>query len=307
MRPVRLTVIGTITKDTITFLDGRVKKSFGGILYNILPFALLAPQDMIISPVCSLGSDIYKKVLSYLKRFGNIDLSGISMVKEKNNQVHLFYDRRWHKKEILDNLVPQIEFSQIEPYLNSDCLLINFISGFDIDLDTLRKIKKKSDSRIFMDVHSLILGIKKSGQRFFKVPDLWREYLKIADIVQMNFKEMQIISGSYLKSENHLKGFAQTILNLGPQILLVTCGRKGALLYYKDGKKITCYRSSVLKVRDSVDPTGCRDVFSSGFLLAYLKTNDPELSCEYGNFLAGMKSRFSGVEGFLKKSWSINL
>jgi hypothetical protein len=106
MKSIKLTVIGTITKDTITFPDGKVKKSFGGILYNILPFALLAPQNMVISPVCNLGSDIYKEVLSYLKRFGNIDLSGISMVKEKNNHVHLFYDRRWHKKEILNNLVP---------------------------------------------------------------------------------------------------------------------------------------------------------------------------------------------------------
>lgn len=297
----RLTVIGTITKDTITFPNGKVKKSFGGILYNILPFALLTPQNMVISPVCNLGSDICKKVFSYLKRFDNIDLSGISIVKKKNNHVHLFYDRRWHKKEILNNLVPQIEFSQIEPYLNSDCLLINFISGFDIDLNTMRKIKKKSDSRIFMDVHSLILGIKKNGQRFFKVPDLWREYLKIADIVQMNFKEMQIISGSYLKSKNDLKGFAQTILNLGPDILLVTCGRKGALLYYKIGKKIVSYRVSASPVRDFVDPTGCGDVFSSGFLLSYLKTNDPELSCEYANFLAGMKSSFSGIEEFLRK------
>jgi adenosine kinase len=296
----RLTVIGTITKDTITFSDGKVKKSFGGILYNILPLASLAPQNMVISPVCNLGSGIYKKVFSYLKRFGNIDLSGISMVKEKNNHVHLFYDRKWNKKEILRNLVPRIEFSQIEPHLNSDYLLINFISGFDIDLYTLRKIKAKTHSPIFMDVHSLILGITKNGKRFFKAPALWREYLKIADIVQMNFKEMQIISGSYLKSENDLKRFARNILNLGPRILLVTCGRKGALLYYKKSKKIIRYQTSALKVRDFVDPTGCGDVFSSGFLLAHLKTNDPELSCEYANFLAGMKSRFSGIEEFLK-------
>jgi len=300
MKSIKLTVIGTITKDTITFPDGKVKKSLGGILYNVLPFALLAPQNMIISPVCNLGSDIYKKVISYLKRFGNIDLSGLSMVKEKNNHVHLFYDRRWHKKEILNNLVPQIEFSQIEPYQNSDCLLINFISGFDIDLNTLRKIRRKTGSQVFMDVHSLILGIKKNGRRFFKAPDLWREYLKIADIVQMNFKEMQIISGSHLKSENDLKGFARTILNFGPDILLVTCGRKGALLYYKKGKEIVSYRASASPVKDFVDPTGCGDVFSSGFLLSYLKTDDPELSCEYANFLAGMKSRFSGVKGFLK-------
>jgi len=111
-----------------------------------------------------------------------------------------------------------------------------------------------------------------------------------------------MISGNCLKSENDLKGFVQTILNLGPDILLITCGRKGALLYYKKSKKIIRYQTSALKVRDFVDPTGCGDVFSSGFLLAYLKTNDPELSCEYANFLAGMKSRFSGIEMFLGKN-----
>jgi len=55
-----------------------------------------------------------------------------------------------------------------------------------------------------------------------------------------------------------------------------------------------------LQVRDFADPTGCGDVFSSGFLLSHLRTRDPELSCEFANFLAGMKSRFSGIEGFLK-------
>jgi hypothetical protein len=302
MNRSRLTVVGTITKDTITFPTGKVTKSFGGILYNIFPLAFLAPQNMVISPVCNLGSDIYKKVISYLKRFDNIDIGGISRVKEKNNHVHLFYDRRWNKKEILENMVSKIEFSQIEPYLDSDYLLINFISGFDVTLGTLQKLREKTDSLIFMDLHSLILGIKKNGKRFFKVPALWREYLKTADIVQMNFKEMQVISGSHLKSGADIKVFARTILNLGPEILLVTCGRKGALLYYKKGKKIVSYRASASPVRDFVDPTGCGDVFSSGFLLAYLRTCDPELSCEFANFLAGMKSRFSGVEGFLKRT-----
>ncbi|HVP36976.1 MAG TPA: PfkB family carbohydrate kinase [Terriglobales bacterium] len=307
MNRSRLSVIGTITKDTIAFPNGKVKKSFGGILYNILPLVLWAPKNLVISPVCNLGSDIYSKVLSYLKRFENIDLSGISRVQEKNNHVNLFYGRRGFKKEVLKNLVPKIEFSQIEPYLNSNIFLINFISGFDIDLETLQRMKENAGSRIFMDLHSLILGIKKNGQRFFKAPFLWREYLKLADIVQMNFKEMQVISESHLKSENEIKAFARHILNLGPGILLVTRGRNGALLYHRKKMKIVRYHSSALKVGDLIDPTGCGDVFSSGFLLSFIKTADPELSCEYASFLAGMKSRFSGIEGFQEKTWNINL
>ncbi|MFH0930915.1 MAG: carbohydrate kinase family protein, partial [Candidatus Zixiibacteriota bacterium] len=286
--------------DTITFPDRKSIRSFGGILYNILPLALLAPEDFAISPVCNLGSDIYDKMITYLKRLKNVDLSGISRVGEKNNHVHLYYNEKWNKKEILENLVPKIEFHQVEPYLDSDYIQINFISGFDIELETLKKMREKTKARIFIDVHSLVLGIKKNGERFFKVPVLWKEYLRIADIVQMNFKEMQILSEKNLDSESKIKKFAKEILDLGPEILLVTCGREGVFIYYRKKRELICYRTSSLKLKDAVDPTGCGDVFSSGFVLAYHKTSNAELSSEFANFLAGMKSRFSGIEGFLE-------
>jgi adenosine kinase len=300
MKTIKLTIIGTITRDTITFPDRKRIRSFGGILYNIIPLALLAPQDLVVLPICNLGSDIHEKVLSYLRGFKNLDLSGLSRVKEKNNHVHLFYNRKWDKKGILKYLVPKIEFRQVEPHLDSDCILINFISGFDIDLESLKKIRKKSKSRIFIDLHSLILGIKKNGERFFKVPVFWEEYLKIADIVQMNFKEIQILSKGKLHSKEELESFAEKILDLGPEILLVTRGREGALICYKEKRKTVFYHTSSLKLTDTVDPTGCGDVFSAGFLLAYLKTSNAELSSEFANFLAGMKSRFSGIESFLE-------
>ncbi len=299
MKQVKLTIIGTITRDTITFPDRKSIRSFGGILYNILPLSLLAPEDFTISPVCNLGSDIYDKMINYLKRLKNVDLRGISRVGEKNNHVHLYYNKKWNKKEILENLVPKIEFHQVEPYLDSDYIQINFISGFDIELESLNKIRQKSKARIFIDLHSLILGIKKNGERFFKVPVLWEEYFKIADIVQMNFKEMQVISKRKMNSKRELEKFAEKILELGPEILLVTCGREGALLYYREKRKIVFYHTSSLKFKDMIDPTGCGDVFSAGFLLAYLKINNAELSSEFANFLAGMKSRFSGIESFL--------
>lgn len=298
-KPIKLTIAGTVARDTITFPDGKKKKGLGGILYNILSLALLAPKEIVIFPVCNLGADIYEKVTLYLKKFKNIDPRGISRVGEKNNHVFLYYDRKWDKKEITKGLVPEIKFRQIKPYLNSDWILINFISGFDIGLDSLRKIRAKTTARIYMDVHSLILGIRKDGKRFYRVPVLWEEYLKTADIVQMNFKEMQVLSGRDLHSKVELQKFAERVLSLGPKILLVTRGGEGALVYYW-GRRIISYQTACLKIEELVDPTGCGDVFSSGFLLAYLRTQDVKLSSEFANFLAGMKSRFSGIEGFLK-------
>ena len=186
MKKITVTIIGTITQDTIRFPDGRKRRGYGGILYNILPLAKLAPESIKISPVCNLGSNIYNEITSCLEDFNNIDLKGITRVKGKNNHVFLDYDKRWDKEEVLKNLVPEIEFSQVLPFLECDLLLINFISGFDISLDSIKKIRKKSRSLIFMDVHSLLLGRREDGKRFFRVPPEWEEYLGIADILQIS-------------------------------------------------------------------------------------------------------------------------
>lgn len=299
MKSPKLTIIGTITRDTIILPDGKKSESFGGILYNIIPLAYLAPENLRITPVCNLGADIYGKVLLFLKGFKNINTSGICRVNENNNHVYLHYDQKWNHKEILKNLVPEIKFHQVKPFLKCDYILINFISGFDINLDCLKKIRRETDARIFMDVHSLVLGLKKDGKRFNRLPDFWEEYIAQADILQMNLKEMKILAGRSLVTLKDLNSFAGKLLSLGPEILLITLGRKGALAYYKNKGRLRCHKTQSFKIKDFADPTGCGDFFSAGFLLAYLKTQAIEPSSEFANFLAGMKCRVSGMENLL--------
>lgn len=298
MKTRRLTIIGTITRDTITFPDAKKVESLGGIIYNILPLSYLAPEGFIIAPVCNLGADIYDRVLSYLRKFKNIDTAGISRVNENDNHVYLHYDRKWNQSEILENLVPKITLEQARPFLKCDYILINFISGFDLDLDILKKIRAKTKARIFMDVHSLVLGIKDNGERFYRAPCLWKEYLAAADIVQMNLREMQALAGRRLYSAKDLSKFASIILSLGPDIFILTRGGEGATAYYRKGGRTISYRTSLLKVKDFVSPTGCGDFFTTGFILAYMKTGEVKLSAEFANFLAGMKSRFTITDNF---------
>jgi sugar/nucleoside kinase (ribokinase family) len=299
MKAHKLTIIGTITRDTITFPDGKKSESLGGIIYNILPLAYLAPAGLSIAPVCNLGADIYDRVLSHLKKFKNIDTSGISRVNANNNHVHLRYDKKWNQSESLENLVPKITLAQIRPFLKSDYILINFISGFDLDLDVLKKIRAKTKARIFMDVHSLVLGIRKNGERFYKAPCQWKEYLAAADIVQMNLKEMQTLAGKRFNPVRDLAKFARGILSLGPEIFILTRGSEGSAVYHRRGNRMISCRTSLFKVKDFLSPTGCGDFFTSGFILAYLKTREVTLSAEFANFLAGMKSRFSAMDNFL--------
>jgi sugar/nucleoside kinase (ribokinase family) len=316
-----ITVIGTINKDTIIFPDKTREESFGGILFNILALSHLGERDVRIFPVCNLGYDVYDQVMEYLKKCKNVEISGIRKVNKKNNHAFLIYDEKNERKEVLRNSVPQISLSQIKPYLKSDMLLINFISGFDLSLDTLQKIRKDSFALVFMDLHSFLLGIRENGQRFFRASKDWRKWVGQADILQMNFSEFSILAKNRLESSAKIRNFGKYISGLGPKILLVTNGNKMSYCFQKINSVILYRRIGVPRIDKVVDVTGCGDVFSAGFIISYLrlecirlkrvplvnlsasdkkvdapKPEDVVRAFEYANFVASQKCRFSGIE-----------
>ncbi|MFQ6002457.1 MAG: carbohydrate kinase family protein [Candidatus Zixiibacteriota bacterium] len=292
MDKFKIAVIGTINKDTIIFPDGKKTESFGGILYTISALSYLGKDDVKIYPVCNLGYDIYDQVISYLKNCDNVEPKGIKKVNCKNNHAFLSIDKENQREETLENRVPPLSFSQIKLFLEADVILVNFISGFDLSLLTLKKIRKNTDALIFMDVHSLTLGVDNSGKRFFDAPKNWEEWLMQADMVQMNLRELKELSKRNLKSPYEIKAFGKYILNLGPKVVLVTLGRHGALMFFDD--KVRKFKGS--KVQGFKDVTGCGDVFSAGFLICYLHTKDLTKSADFANYVAGEKCKISGVE-----------
>lgn len=296
----KVTVIGTINKDTIIFPDGKRTESFGGILYNLSALSGLGRKRMEIYPVCNLGYDVYNQVEGILKKHDNVKLAGINKVRRKNNHAYLLIDKESQREEILRNRVPALSFVQVKPFLNSGAILVNFISGFDIGLNTLKRIRTNTDALIFMDIHSLALGIHKDGKRFLKTPRSWREYLKQADFVQTNLTELFVLSDKKLKSSKEIKGFGNYVLSLGPKVLLVTMGEEGAFLIYKEGKTCKLQKRAGIKVRGFKDATGCGDVFSAGFLIKYLHTRNLNQCLDFANRVAAEKCKISGVEGMAK-------
>jgi sugar/nucleoside kinase (ribokinase family) len=306
MNKFKIVIIGTINKDTIIFPNGKKTQSFGGILYNILTLSYLGGEDVKIYPVCNLGYDIYGQVTSRLKNCDNVKLGGIKNVNCKNNHAFLSINQKNQREEILTNRVPPLTFSQTKPFLKTDVMLVNFISGFDLSLVTLKKIRKNTDALIFMDAHSLTLGVGDSGKRFFKAPKNWREWIKQADIVQMSLPELKELAKRNLKSYQEIKEFGEYILSLGPKTVLVTLGEKGSLLILDDKvrrfvrQRRICLWQKGSKVQRFKDATGCGDVFSVGFLICYIQTKNLIKSVNFANYVAAQKCKISGVEGMKK-------
>jgi sugar/nucleoside kinase (ribokinase family) len=296
MSKFKITVIGTINKDSIVFPDGKRTESFGGIFYNLTALSGLGGKQLEIYPVCNLGYDVYDEVTSTLKRFGNVNSSGLSKVRRKNNHALLSIDKNNQREEILKNRVPVLKFEQVKPFLDSQVILVNFISGFDIELADLKKIRKSTKALVYMDIHSLTLGVDKTGRRYLRKPKKWRDYIKTADFVQTNLPELNVLSGGEIKSIKDIRSFGIHILNHGPRLLLVTLGEKGAFIMYKEGEKVKFERCQGIKIKGFKDATGCGDVFSAGFLTSYLKTRGLIKSLDFANRMAAENCKISGTD-----------
>lgn len=297
----KITVIGSITQDIINLPNQRQTRSFGGIFYNLLALSFLNPQNVKIYPVCNLGEDIYQKAIRFLRKRRNIITGGINKSKGKNNQVTLFCKKSGERKEFLLGLVPALNFEQMKPYLNSDIILVNFISGFDLSLKTLQKIRQNSKKLIFIDIHSLTLGIIKDGKRFPRKPKLWKKYIRCADIVQVNQEEFSILLGKKIRNENQIKKWGEKILELGPKALLVTLGKGGACIIYYEGGK-TKYYHCIPKPDKTIDAIGCGDVFTSAFTSYHLKGKNWKSCLNFAVRIASFKAGFSGVNNMKKLS-----
>jgi len=305
MTKFKIAIIGTINRDTIVFPDGRRTQSFGGILYNVSVLSALGRKDLQIFPVCNVGQDVHHRVIEILGAYENVKLNGVKKVNRNNNHARLIVDEKGERHEVLKNRVPVLAFSRVKPFLETDGVLINFISGFDISLGTLKRIRREPSALILMDLHSLTLGIKRDGTRFLRTPKNWLEYSKEADLVQANSAEWSLLAGEDLISPSDLRSFGARILGLGPRALLLTMGREGAAMVYRHGKSCRLKKTPGIRVREFKDATGAGDAFSAGFLVCYLRSKNLTRSLDFANRVAAETCRISGVEqvaGLLRKS-----
>lgn len=295
MKPLKIAVLGTINQDVIIFPGKKKKTGLGGIAYNIYTLTTLLQNHAEIHPVCNVGANCYPHFVKLFSNFSNLKLNGIKKVPQKHNTCLMYYDKSRNRKEYLQGKVPSLNFAKIKPFLNSDAILINFISGWDMSLEVLKKIREKFEGIILLDLHSLTLGMDKNHKRFLRKPENWEAYVKCCDILQMNKTELETVLDKKIKEKN-LKSEAKKILKFGPKIFILTLEKEGAIIGWKTGKKNFLKKIDGVLVKKVVDNTGCGDVFGAAFLSSYLINKNVIKSARLANSLAARKCQFSGVE-----------
>ncbi|MDI6803600.1 MAG: carbohydrate kinase family protein [Bacteroidota bacterium] len=284
-----ITVVGHICLDVIHHADGSQSQGYGGIFYSLAALANIADSNTKIFPVFGIGSKDYSQLIERLSAYKNVDTSGIFKTDSQTNQVHLYYQNHNHRIECSKNIAKPIPFKKIKPYLDTNMILINMISGFDITLETLDEIRitvREEKIPIFLDVHSLSLGINEDGKRYRRLIPDWRRWLFMLHTVQMNEEETTGLANEKPDEEYLIK----QITALNTNNVIITRSSKGCTLFKDENKHIERFDIAGIETERTLDSTGCGDVFAAAYCAKYIRAKDEKISTEYANEVAAMNA-----------------
>ena len=315
---MRIGIIGLINHDTIFMAGGRRIQDLGGILYNTTVMADLVGDGDRVYPISRIGAECYEAMRAILDRRPAVSTRGVAVSPNGTSRNQIRYDGAMEKVEQLTNHIGPISLDQIEPFLDVDALLVNFIVGDDIALETMEAVRGSASGLLYLDVHNLCLGIDAEGYRRRRAPEDWRRWIEMFDVVQMNEVEARLLAGAGneaaaassgpleneaaaassvqpLEAEDDFLAFGRSITALGPSVCIITRGSLGPVTVYREDDVIESVVVPSVPVAEMVDTTGCGDAFAAGFLTEYLASKDPARATRLANRVASVNCTVAGL------------
>lgn len=265
-------IIDHIERDEIEFIKA------GGIFYTAFGMLLVKePNDNIylLTGVNSNCFNLFEKVYSKISR---------DYIVELNNMPEVYLIDYAHKErdEFYKNISSNLSLEKICDWSMFDGILINMITGFDINIEQLKLIRENFPGKIYFDVHTMSRGVNENMKREFRqIPDV-EEWLLNIDLLQCNENELKTIFNVEKKEERIKK-----ILSLGVNVVILTKGGRGAEIFYKENGQIKNYSVAGIKVKVK-NKIGCGDIFGAVFFYSYLRTNDLYASLVKANKMAAL-------------------
>ncbi|MEJ2541482.1 MAG: carbohydrate kinase family protein [Gemmatimonadota bacterium] len=314
-RPRRLGVLGTLVWDVIHQRDGRemALEEWGGLAYALAAVSGALPEGWVAVPLIKVGRDRAEGALRFLRGLPGLELeTGVRIVPEPNNRVELRYVDRERRTEHLTGGVPPWSWHELAPLVRScDALYVNFISGFEMDLDAARALRASYHGPTYADLHSLFLGLGAQGLRVPQELPAWGAWLRCFDAVQMNEAEFELLGRAWGDP------WALAAHVVGPELKLiaVTLGDRGAAWvtapgFSSDPREWPARRHG-LGVAGAAgsgrcpvdgasvegDPTGCGDVWGATFFSRLLAGDGLEPAMRRANGAAARNVSHRGAAG----------
>ena len=300
---MRIVIIGEPCIDVIHKADGRVYNEPGGISYSVVASAALNTELEVV-PVIGLHEDDRSYFTGLFDNFQSIDQSAIYRSDQRTRRVDLFYEDENNRWECSTQPIRPTNFSFIKNHLPAEGIFVNLISGEDITVETLERIRKSAPaSHLHIDLHNIVMSHLPDGKRVRVPVGNYLQWCSLADTIQMNEEEAAIIDDS----SPSMHDFAAKVLSCGPHALVVTLAERGSVLFEKIGKEIK--RHDIAPVAASVvDPTGSGDVYGAAFLQQVIQGSSYPEAARYASAAASMKVKSAGPASMINwKAGELNV
>lgn len=313
-------IVGSLVWDEIHGRDplAAAVEEWGGIAYALAGMDAALDEDWEFVPLIKVGRDMSRQAAEFLRTLPRMTAGARCVeVEAPNNRVVLHYESTERRCERMAGGVPGWNWSELGPMVRDlDAVYVNFISGYELCLGTAQALRQGFRGPLYADLHSLFLGMQHDGVRTLRpLPDA-PSWFSCFDVVQLNEDEMRQLSSDPL-------ALAADALAAGTQLLVVTLGPRGSAYVADPGfngwptlapdslaglrtgpSALPALRPSAIRtalipapVVDSLDPTGCGDVFGAA-LFARLLSGDPvEPALREATRMASRNVGFRGASG----------
>ena len=309
---MRVGVIGTLVWDTIYGRDQRATpiEEWGGITYGLSGLDAALPSDWEIVPIIKVGSDLAARARAYLRTLKRISRDAeLVEVPYPNHRVELRYSDDERRTEKLTGHLPGWTWAGLKPLLDSarlDALYVNFLSGWELDLETTQLLRRAFSGPIYCDIHMMVWAVQPDGVRTLRPLPNVREWAACFDLIQVNEDEMRMLAPDPM-------ALAATALHAGTSCLVVTLGKRGAVYFAApqfDRLDVRHPKSELSAAPGAMrtalvpavplqagDPTGCGDVWGATYFARLLSGDNLGVAIQAAHRAAARNYEHRGAGG----------
>ena len=270
-------------------------QEWGGIAYALSALDATLPDDWEIVPLIKVGRDLAPNANEFLRTLRHTPHAARFVeVPEPNNRVTLRYESAERRCEQMSGGVPGWTWPELGPLVRDiDALYVNFISGYELNLETALMLRRGFANFMYADLHSLFLAKEPDGTRVPRPLPQAPAWFSCFNVIQLNEDEMAQLGPDPL-------AIAADAMRQGCTAVCVTLGARGAA--YFTGNPIRTARIPVPAVHQpafphETDPTGCGDVFGGAAAAALLGGAAIEDAVRVGTQLGTRNLSHRGARG----------
>ncbi|MXR70873.1 ribokinase [Shewanella sp. JBTF-M18] len=244
--------------------------------------ARLSQNDTRVDFICHLGRDAVGQAMAQAWQQDGIMPDGITYTDAQPTGTAMIFvsDKGENVIGVSAGANATLTPEALEPHLalieKADYLLVQLETPAVTVLDALKHAKANGVTTILNPAPAMVIG---------------KDLFRLVDVITPNETEAETITGIEVTDEQSARMAAQMLHQLGPQVVIITLGKQGALLSTKD----SCALIPGVQVA-AVDTVAAGDTFNGALMVALGEGKSIEEAVAFAHSAAAISVTRTGAQ-----------